>query len=417
VPLIGWSLARAIARRRPAHLVTQVRNRDALLRAGLVEGQDFTAIDSERFAAPLYSLAERLRGGKGVGWTTLQAMGTVAYYYFEWLVWRQFGDAIRRREFSVVHRITPVSPTSPSTLARRCARAGVPFVLGPLNGGVPWPKEFEAARRKEREWLSYLRSAYKLLPAYSSTLADSAAIIAGSRSTLSEIPPHLRDKCFYVPENAIDPSRFSSPAAFRTEGPLRACFVGRLVPYKGPDMLVEAVAPLVRAGLLSLDILGDGPLMPVLRDLVEQHGLQSGITLHGWVAHEQLQAKMRESQLLLFPSIREFGGGVVLEAMALGIVPVVVDYAGPAELVSDAVGYRIALGQRQQIIENLRTVVAAICSDPGQLAAKSAAARARVNDYFTWDVKARQLTEIYEWVSKPQAKKPEFFVESLTPVI
>ena len=48
VPLVGWSHARAIARVTDAHLVTQIRSRDAILRAGLREGREFSVIDSER---------------------------------------------------------------------------------------------------------------------------------------------------------------------------------------------------------------------------------------------------------------------------------------------------------------------------------------------------------------------------------
>ena len=412
VPLIGWSLARSIARLYPAHLATQVRNREAIVRAGLTEGRDFTAIDSEAFAAPLYRLGDALRGGKGVGWTTISAVQTFSYYYFEHLVWKQFGDRIRRGDFALVHRITPVSPTMPSILAKRCARAGIPFVLGPLNGGVAWPKEFQAARRKEREWLSYARGLYKWLPGYTSSLESSAAIVAGSRSTLGEIPERFRDKCIYLPENAIDPERFSSAAAPAPDGPLRACFVGRLVPYKGPDMLIEAVAPLLQSGHLSLDIIGDGPLMPALRELVQKHQLESRVTLHGWIAHEALQPLMRASQLFLFPSIREFGGGVVLEAMALGIVPVVIDYAGPGELVTDSVGYRVPLADRPTLVERFRQVVTGICADPVKLQDKSAACRTRVRDLFTWDAKARQILAVYEWAQRRQGTKPEFFLES-----
>jgi len=174
-------------------------------------------------------------------------------------------------------------------------------------------------------------------------------------------------------------------------------------------MVLEAVAPLVRNNLLRLDIVGDGPLMPDLRACVEEHGLEAGVTLHGWLSHPRVQSVMRESQLLLFPSIREFGGGVVLEAMALGIVPVVVDYGGPGELVTDATGFKIPLGTREEIIARLRHLVTSICNQTTPLSTKAALARSRVQNLFTWDVKADQIIEVYDWIKRGRTNTPRFF--------
>src|SRR5437870_5142653 len=102
VPLVGWSLSRALAKVANIHLVTQVRNRAAILRAGMIEGHDFTIIDNECVAAPLYKFSNRLRGGAGRGWTTITAFSSLAYYSFEHKMWRQFRQRIIAREFDLV---------------------------------------------------------------------------------------------------------------------------------------------------------------------------------------------------------------------------------------------------------------------------------------------------------------------------
>ena len=409
VPLVGWSMARALAQVADVHIVTQIRNRDAFVRAGLREGVEFTAIDSEALARPLWKLGEKLSGGAGRGWTIQQAINTISYPYFERLVWQQFGPRIRAGEFHIVHRITPLSPVQQSPIAAKCRRAGVPFVLGPINGGVPWPKGFEAEMARENEWLSKLRGLYRALPGRQGTLrAD--AILAGSRQTLRDIPAKHHDRCIYMPENAIDPARFwrrADHAATVAGGPMRACFIGRLVPLKGVDMLIAAAGPLLASGRMTLDIIGDGPMAGPLQE--QAAGFGDAVRFHGWKKHEEVQDIAASCTVLTFPSIREFGGGVVLEAMALGLCPVVIDYAGPAELVTDASGFKVPIGPREAVIAGLATCLTHLADHPAEVAQKADAARARVEDLFTWARKADQLVRVYDWVCGMTPQKPAFF--------
>jgi glycosyltransferase involved in cell wall biosynthesis len=394
VPLIGWSLAEALRGVADVHLVTQVRNRDAILRKGWVEGTDFTSIDTEAIAAPAWKLSQVLRMGESRGWTIVQAVNSLTYPWFERKVWQQFGTAIARGDYDIVHRITPLSPAATGSLAAKCRKAGVPFILGPLNGGVPWPKGFEAEQKQEGEWLSRFRSLLKVFPGRAKMLQACSAILYASKFTRGDIPQALLDRAIYLPENAIDPTRFFREAT-PEPGILKACFIGRFVPLKGLGMLIAASRPLLEQGRMELHLVGDGPLTPALKAQAE--GLPC-ITFHGWLKHEEVQDVAARCHVLAFPSIREFGGGAVLEGMALGLAPLVVDYGGPADLVTPEVGIKVPLTTREATTLALRQALETLAADPAQTARMGQAAKQRVEDYFTWPRRAEQIAEIYHWV-------------------
>lgn len=407
VALIGWSFSRALAQVADVHLASELRNRDAILAAG-TGGMPFTPIDNRRWQGRAWRVGKWLRGGDGLGWGTYSALAALAYPFFEREVWRVFEKRLRAGEFDVVHRVTPNSPMTSSLLAGRCARIGVPFVFGPINGGVPWPKEFRGLRRAEREWLSPFRGAARLLPGYRATRRHAAAILVGARCAWNDMPRAYRDKCVYLPENAIDPARFPRRAPSAPQMPARAAFVGRLVPLKGVDMLLEAAAPLVHAGRLVLDIIGDGPERPRLQQQAEALGVAAGVQFPGWVEHAQMAARLGQSSIFAFPSVREFGGGVVLEAMAQGLVPIVVDYGGPGELVPPGGGFALPMGPRADLVARLRASLEQLAGDPEGLRRMGAVAQDHVYRLFTWEAKARQTLEVYRWVMQPQTPRPDF---------
>jgi len=143
---------------------------------------------------------------------------------------------------------------------------------------------------------------------------------------------------------------------------------------------------------------------------VKEAGIEKSVTFHGMVAHHSVQDLLAKSNLFTFPSIREFGGGVVLEAMALGVVPLIVDYAGPGELVGPETGFKVPIGTRSDIVSSFASQLEEILSDPSALPEIGAAGQAYVQSKFTWEAKAVQVLDVYKWaLNDRELPKPNFF--------
>lgn len=393
VPLVGYNFVRALAERGDLEVTvcTHPRNRPALQGDPLSRLAEIAYIDNEWLASPLHRLSMLLRGGKGGGWTVAMATGWPAYLAFEWQLYQRFGTALREGQFDLIHRITPLTPTYPSPLA---GWTTVPMLAGPLNGGLPWPKEYPELRRREREWLAPFRRAHRALPYFRSTYRHLAGVIAGSRHTATEIPEGYTGRRYEMPENGIDPARFPlAPGWPEPQGAFTFVTVGRLVPYKGFDLVIEAMAGSAKLRACRFVVIGDGPERADLEALAARSGL-GGAEFTGWLDQVAVGRALSAAQAFAFPSLREFGGTVAIEAMAGGVVPIVADYGGPAELVGDA-GYRLPLVPRGELVASLRLAMERLVDSPEECRRLGAAAVERVRANFTWETKAARLVEIY----------------------
>jgi len=152
-----------------------------------------------------------------------------------------------------------------------------------------------------------------------------AAVIVTSKRYLdsSEELAGFRDKCHVVPLG-IDVEAFETEksaevrAIHEKYGPRLIVAVGRLVPYKGFEFLLQAMTD-IDATLL---LIGTGPLQKQLEIAVERLGIADRVQLLGHV--EDIVPYYHASQMLVLPSVSraESFGLVQLEAMAAGI-PVV----------------------------------------------------------------------------------------------
>ena len=325
---------------------------------------------------------------------------------FEWRAWRQLRGRIFAGEFEVVLRLVPMSPVLPSPFAFFLRKGPIPFVIGPLNGGLPWPAGFSQLDN-QREWVAGLRNLYRFMPFARSTYRHAAAIIAASSQVYSEFAGY-RDKLFFVPEPGIgrsvcsDDSRRPEPGA-----KLELVFVGGLVPRKACDLALRAAAPLLRSGLARFAVVGDGPERSSLEQLTRSLGIEKAVSFYGWLSHAEVLNRLRSADVFVFPSLRDNGAGVVFEALASGAVPVVADFGGPGDIVHSQVGYKVPLTNESDIVSQIEKVLANLAGDRDLLNRLRQQGMSYARERLTWDAKAQSTTRVLNW-AVGRDPKPDF---------
>jgi glycosyltransferase involved in cell wall biosynthesis len=405
----AYQICQALARQLDEVVVaTQVRNRDAFGRHA-IDGCRVEFIDSESVARPMYRLSRWLRRDAQKALTLNVALAYPSYLAFERGVWKRFRGELRQGAFDVVHRVTPLSPNLPSPMA---SWSPVPFVIGPVNGGLRWPRQFLGELAREREWLSFARGAARWMPYYRSTYRRAAAILAGFQHTRDALPAAAGPRIFDCPDVGFDANGVAPPSRPPRDR-MTALFVGRLVPYKCPDVAVEAFAasPALRRHRLLL--IGDGPERARIEAIVARHGLESCVELLGWVDHETVIRHMREADVFAFPSVRELGAGVVVEAMGEAMACVVVDYGGPGGYIDETRGIQVPLVDKDDMVGRFTAARESLADDPARRAALGRAAYEYVSTRHSWDAKAARIREVYEWtLGRWTGPRPDFFEAS-----
>ena len=327
------------------------------------------------------------------------------YLAFERRAWRQLRPRIVAGEFDVVLRIYPMNTVFPSPFAFFLRKGPIPFVVGPLNGGLPYVQGFSQAE-KQKQWTSGLRHLYRFMPFSRSTYRNAAAIIAASSQTYAELSAH-REKLFFVPEPGIAQSLCYGDTRSAEPGTkLELIFVGGLIPCKACDLALRAAAPLLRNDLATFSVVGDGPERGRLEQLAKSLGIEKAVSFRGWVDHAEVLRRLRAADVMVFPSVRDFGAGVVFEALATGAVPVVADFGGPGDIVHPEVGFKVPLTNENDFVAQMEKILTELAHDRDRLERLRRQGMTYARECLTWDAKAQATTKVLRWAVR-QSPKPD----------
>jgi glycosyltransferase involved in cell wall biosynthesis len=246
---------------------------------------------------------------------------------------------------------------------------------------------------RDRIAADYLpRSAVALVHAAARVLP--AAVVANSRTTLETLPAHRRSTVLYnpvVPDAVAEPPQ-PQP---RVAGETIVGIVGRLAPWKGQHLFLDAFAEAfrgtrVRGRVIGSAMFGEDDYAESLRRQAEHLGISGQIDFRGF--RDDIWAELRELDVLVHCSVSpEPFGQVVLEGMAAGVPVIAAAAGGPAELITSGTdGMLTTPGDVGELASALRRLY-----DDADRRAELASAAQRRSREFTPERTAEQLMAVY----------------------
>ena len=365
--------------------LTHARVRDELRASPLWRDGDFHFVEDAPLERFLYETGKRVPGAvreiifeTGINVVTLARLASRAR------------ELARDMRADIIHQPTPVSPRLPSFLTNMPA----PVVIGPLNGNMVYPDAFRREFSRGFDALNAVaRGVSDAANFFIAGKRRAARILVANERTRKGLPAGVPlNRIEVVVENGVDLSVWTPPQTARAVAPTFV-FVGRLVGWKGVDLLIEAFGKIKEDARLL--IVGDGEERARLEALAKASNKAASIEFLGFRPAAEIRDILASASALVLPSLRECGGAVILEAFACGAPAIATDWGGPQDYITRDTGFLIAPASRAGYVGGLADAMRRFCDDPALSERMGRAARARVEERFSWRAKAKSLVEIY----------------------
>jgi glycosyltransferase involved in cell wall biosynthesis len=345
---------------------------------------------------------QQLPGMKVVEWTEppllgraerLNSMLKPGYVPFYFRARKWIRQAIAEgQHFDLVHQPVPVAMRYPSP----AAGLGIPFVIGPVGGGLsspdgfagdegsaPWFMALRGLDRYRQQWDPLLRKTFRT--------ADCVfGIAAYVKEQLAAIP--LR-RFEVMSETGLDEIPAPIDRSGRS-GTIRLLYVGRLVRTKGARDIIRAMG-MLRDVSVRLDIVGEGPERAECEALIARLDLGDRVALHGWRSKAEVAEFYKQADVFVFPSYREPGGNVALEAMGFSLPLIVVDRGGPGSATTDACAIKLSVTTPEALASDIAAAIRRLATNPALRRRMGEAAHAHVRKSALWSAKLDRVDSIY----------------------
>lgn len=315
-----------------------------------------------------------------------------------WLLHRQVQRQVDIGKPWIVHFTAPISPTTSYFRIR-----GAPTVIGPLNGNLLHPPALLSRESRGKLLGARLTGLVQRMNRVLFRGRQEARLfVSGGERTarVLELGGCRRDRMVFTLDSGVDGCLSERPRIQHAGPNSRFVFLGRLVRYKGCDLVIKALRHVPEA---TLEVIGEGGERDALVALAEQEGVSDRVEFHDYTTdREALFRRLSQCRAFVFPTLAEANGIVIQEMMMLGLPVVCVNWGGPQQLLDPTMAVLIEPESEVQIIRELAEAMGELAGDADRADLLSGRARARAErEGFAWPRLLRNWLSLYDrWLEE-----------------
>ena len=301
--------------------------------------------------------------------------------------------------FDVFHHLTYANDWMASIIG---AILPVPYIRGPGGGAHFIPKsflsEYSFGERLSEKIRSFGQWVFRHDPFFIIGQKKAKAILVCNREAFLALPEKLKEKAYLFPVNGVSSEDLMFlKSVGRTSDDFFILSAGKLIKIKAFDLAIKAFKIFSdKVADAKLVIVGDGPERLNLKKMVTDNNLEGKIILSDWIKRNDLLKKMSECDVFIFPSLRDGGGNVVVEAMASGKPVVCFDLAGPGFHIDENCGIKIKPENPEQAVKDMAEALEKLYFDKSLRTGLGKGAMEKAESEYSLDKLGDKLLAIYK---------------------
>ena len=383
-PAVGWNWVLELGKRNRVHVITRANNQTVIkqhLPEEIASNVVFHYYDTPDI---IKNLKHKDKG--------------LYFYNFCW----QIGIVnvakriIRSEKVDYILHITFGSVWMPTFLPLLRPR----FIWGPMGGGECVPFPFIGVLPFKQRIVQLFRYILNyttvinpliLLPA-----CKSEVILARTPNTKDIMPFFTRKKTRVLLETAMEDEIFKREKKEYGADVIKMVISARFISIKNIPLVIKALKYIQTSKPWKLTLLGSGPDKKLIENTIKAEGVGQQVSIIPYLPREEALDMIEHSDIFIFPSLKEGGTWALMEAMAIGLPVVCLDWAGMAVETTSDTAIQIPVSNPRKMEKDFGHAISLMINSPQLRKQIGQAARKRIKEVFNWNAKGLYMEALFD---------------------